>query len=67
MENFMKNHTALRMVLIFAFFAAGIALVIGGWFMHGSGVGLMIMLLGTVFLLTSLFVYNALYKDPKKK
>lgn len=63
----MKNHTVLRAALICIFFVVGLALVIGGWFMHGSGTGLLIMILGTIFLLTALFVYNALYKDPKQQ
>ena len=60
--NFWKNHTALRMVLILIFFVLGMVLTIVGWKMTGELLGLGIMLVGMVFLLTALFVYNALYK-----
>ena len=60
--NFWKNHAALRAVLIAVFFVLGMVLTIAGWKMTGQLVGLGIMLVGMVFLLTALFVYNALYK-----
>ena len=60
--NFWKNHLILRAVLIALFFVAGLVLTLVGWNMTGQLVGLGIMLLGTVFLLTAIFVYNALYK-----
>ena len=60
--NFWKNHAALRAVLIAIFFVLGMVLTIAGWKMTGQLVGLGIMLVGVVFLLTALFVYNALYK-----
>ena len=60
--NFWKNHTALRGVLITLFFVLGIVLTIVGWKMTGELLGLGIMLVGMIFLLTALFVYNALYK-----
>ena len=60
--NFWKNHTTLRMVLILIFFVLGMVLTIVGWKMTGELLGLGIMLVGMVFLLTALFVYNALYK-----
>ena len=59
--NFWKNHAALRAVLITLFFVVGLALTIAGWKMTGQLVGLGIMLVGMVFLLTALFVYNAPY------
>ena len=61
--NFWKNHTTLRSVLIAVFFVIGIVLTISGWKMTGKLVGLGLMLVGIVFLLTALFVYNALYKN----
>ena len=61
--NFWKNHAALRMVLIAVFFVMGIVLTITGWKMTGELLGLGIMLVGMVFLLAALFVYNALYKN----
>ena len=61
--NFWKNHAALRTVLITLFFAVGMVLTIVGWKMTGKLLGLGIMLVGIVFLLMALFVYNALYKN----
>ena len=60
--NFWKNHTTLRLVLIALFFVIGMVLTLVGWKMTGQLLGLGIMLVGMVFLLTALFVYNALYK-----
>ena len=61
--NFWKNHTALRFVLIAIFFVIGMALTFAGWKMTGKLEGLGLMLVGIVFLLVALFVYNALYKN----
>ena len=60
--NFWKNHTTLRSVLIVVFFVLGMVLTIAGWKMTGKLEGLVIMLIGVVFLLAALFVYNAMYK-----
>lgn len=60
--NFWKNHTTLRGVLIALFFVLGMVLTITGWKMTGKLLGLGIMLVGIIFLLTALFVYNALYR-----
>ena len=59
--NFWKNHATLRGVLIVLFFVVGMALTIAGWKMTGKLEGLGLMLVGIVFLLTALFVYNAPY------
>ena len=61
--NFWKNHLTLRAVLIMVFFVLGVALTVVGWKMTGKLLGLGIMLVGIVFLLVALFVYNALYKN----
>ena len=61
--NFWKNHAALRGVLIALFFVVGLVLTIVGWKMTGKLEGLGLMLVGIVFLLTALFVYNAMYKN----
>ena len=61
--NFWKNHTSLRAVLIAVFFVVGMVLTIAGWKMTGKLLGLGIMLVGIIFLLAALFVYNALYKN----
>ena len=60
--NFWKNHLTLRGILIALFFVVGMVLTIVGWKMTGELLGLGLMLLGIIFLLTALFVYNALYK-----
>ena len=52
----------LRAVLIILFFVIGMVLTIAGWKMTGKLAGLGIMLVGIVFLLTALFVYNAPYR-----
>ena len=61
--NFWKNHTSLRAVLITVFFVLGMILTVVGWKMTGQLLGLGLMLVGIVFLLVALFVYNALYKS----
>ena len=61
--NFWKNHATLRAVLILVFFVLGMVLTIVGWKMTGKLEGLGLMLVGIVFLLTALFVYNAAYKN----
>ena len=60
--NFWKEHATLRGVLILLFFVVGMVLTIEGWKMTGKLLGLGIMLVGIVFLLTALFVYNAPYR-----
>ena len=61
--NFWKNHTTLRLVLIALFFVIGMVLTVSGWKMTGELAGLGLMLVGIVFLLMALFVYNAMYKN----
>ena len=59
--NFWKEHATLRGVLILLFFVIGMVLTIAGWKMTGKLAGLGIMLVGIIFLLVALFVYNAPY------
>ena len=59
---FWKSHTKLRMFFMALFFVAGLALTLVGWNMTGKLAGLGLMLLGIVFLLTTLFLYNKAYK-----
>ena len=59
MSMFLKNHGALRGLLIALFFVVGLTLTIVGWTMTGELAGLGLMLVGIVLLLTALFVYNA--------
>ncbi len=61
--NFWKNHTVLRFVLIALFFVVGLVLTLVGWSMTGELAGLGLMMVGIIFLLTALFVYNAAYKN----
>ena len=61
--NFWKEHTTLRGILIALFFVLGMILTIAGWKMTGKLEGLGLMLVGVVFLLVALFVYNAAYKN----
>jgi hypothetical protein len=60
--NFWKEHTTLRGLLIVLFFVLGMVLTVVGWKMTGKLLGLGLMLVGIVFLLVALFVYNAAYK-----
>ena len=60
--NFWKNHMTLRFVLITLFFVIGMVLTVVGWKMTGKLAGLGLMLVGIIFLLAALFVYNAMYK-----
>ncbi len=61
--NFWKEHTTLRGILILLFFVLGMILTIAGLKMTGKLEGLGLMLVGIVFLLVALFVYNAAYKN----
>ena len=60
--NFWKEHTTLRGILILLFFVLGMILTVAGWKMTGKLEGLGLMLVGIIFLLVALFVYNAAYK-----
>ena len=60
--NFWKNHAVLRAILMIVSFITGIVLTIIGWKMTGKLEGLGLMMLGIIFLLTTLFVYNGRYK-----
>ena len=61
--NFWKEHTTLRGILILLFFVLGMILTVAGWKMTGKLEGLGLMLVGIIFLLVALFVYNAAYKN----
>jgi len=61
--NFWKEHTTLRGILILLFFVVGMILTVAGWKMTGKLEGLGLMLVGIIFLLVALFVYNAAYKN----
>ena len=57
-----KNKEKLRVLLVALFFVIGLVLTVVGWKMTGKLEGLGIMIVGIIFLLTALFVYNAAYK-----
>lgn len=59
---FLKKHASLRLVLMALLFLVGLALTIFGWTLTGKLLGLGIMVVGIIFLLTALLVYNAGYK-----
>lgn len=60
--NFLKDHDKLRALIIGLFFIIGMVLTIVGWRMTGKMTGLIIMLIGIVFLLAALLVYNSGFK-----
>ncbi len=62
----LKSDSKLRTILIALFFIVGLGLVIYGWTLTGQMTGLLLMLLGVVFLLTAIFVYNKPYGKDKK-
>ena len=55
---FWKEHVGLRIGFILVFFILGLGLVIGGWKMTGEFLGLVLMMIGLVFLLAAIMIYN---------
>ena len=64
---FFKENPGIRIALIVVSFVIAIFLVITGWQMTGQMAGLIKMIIGVVFLLIALKIYNITYEDPKKK
>ena len=64
---FFKENPGIRIALIIVSFVIAIFLVITGWQMTGQMAGLIKMIIGVVFLLVALKIYNITYEDPKKK
>ena len=64
---FFKQNPGIRMILIAVSFVIAIFLVITGWQMTGQMAGLIKMIVGVVFLLVALKIYNINFEDPKKK
>ncbi len=56
--DFLKNNENLRLVIIAALFIIGLVLTFVGWKMTGKLAGLGIMVVGMIFLLAALLVYN---------
>ncbi len=67
MSDYLKEHASLRVLLIAAFFVLGVVCVFSGWKMTGQLAGLGIMVLGVIFLLTALLVYNKPYETPSRR
>ncbi|MDD7542654.1 MAG: hypothetical protein PUK05_00365 [Peptoniphilaceae bacterium] len=65
--NFWKEHGMLRAALMVFFFLAGLGLTYFGWKMTGQMQGLLLMIVGLIFLLSSLFLYNASFRTPKNR
>lgn len=65
MIKFWKEHTALRVALIAAFFIVGLILIFAGWKMTASMTGLLIMVVGLALLLAAMWLYNKPFQDPK--
>ena len=64
---FFKENPGIRMISILVSFVIAIFLVITGWQMTGQMAGLIKMMIGVVFLLVALKIYNINFEDPKKK
>ncbi len=62
MQQFLKDHAALRMILIALTFVLGMVLVFMGWRMTGQLNGLLIMVGGVASLILSLYIYNKPYQ-----
>lgn len=60
-----KKQENLRVILMALFFIAGLVLTFVGWKMTGKLIGLGLMILGIIFLLTTLFLYNAPYNSKR--
>lgn len=64
---FWKEHIKLRMILMMVLFVSGLVMILGGWKMTGQLAGLGWMLLGLVFLLVALAIYNKPFENSKRK
>ena len=64
---FFKENPGIRMISILVSFVIAIFLVVTGWQMTGQMAGLIKMMVGVVFLLVALKIYNINFEDPKKK
>ena len=64
---FWKEHRELRMVLMFATFIAGIALLVAGLRMTCQLKGLGFLLVGVALLLATLYLYNTRFAEERGK
>jgi len=65
--NYWKEHKQLRIILMLVTFVLGLVLIIRGWMMTGQMAGLGLMLVGVALILTTLYLYNARFTDPKNR
>ena len=65
-KNFWKEHEKLRFVLIALFFVIGLVLTLVGWKMTGQLAGLGLMVVGMVFLLSAMLIYNKPFQNRKR-
>lgn len=65
--NFWKEHEKLRFVLIAVFFVIGLILTFVGWKMTGQLAGLGLMVVGMIFLLSAMLIYNKPFQDKTKR
>ncbi len=63
MQKFWKEHVALRITIIALAFILGMCLIVAGWKLTGQLKGLLIMLVGVLLLLLSLYIYNRPYEN----
>lgn len=62
MQQFFKDHPAVRIILIALLFVIGMTLVIVGWKMTGQMNGLLLMIVGVAALVMSLYIYNKIFQ-----
>ncbi len=62
MQQFFKDHPAVRIILIALLFVIGMTLVIVGWKMTGQINGLLLMIVGVAALVMSLYIYNKIFQ-----
>ncbi len=62
-NTFWQEHKSLRMILMLVSFVLGMVMLYQGWAMTGELKGLGIELLGVVFVLLTLWLYNKPYAD----
>ena len=65
--NYWKEHGQLRIILMLVTFVLGMVLIVRGWMMTGQMAGLGLMLAGVALLLAALYLYNARFRDGRKR
>ncbi len=67
MMEFWNENPGLRIGLMLLTFLAGLGLLFYGWTLTGKLGGLGLMLVGVALLLSTLYLYNKPFEDPKGK